>query len=98
MVFDAGTSSFLGDPRKIVSGIPAGGLPAPGGPLVFFLVMITLLCFVLMRQVWSREEKLRAREKSLEQKRHFIQMGELTGRIAHGVNTRLASFRAIWNF
>ena len=56
---------------------------------VFFLVMITLLCFVLMRQVWSREEKLRMREKSLEQKRHFIQMGELTGRIAHGVNTPL---------
>jgi signal transduction histidine kinase len=56
---------------------------------IFFLAMITLLCFVLMRQVWSREEHLRAREKSLEQKRHFIQMGELTGRIAHGVNTPL---------
>ena len=56
---------------------------------IFFLVMIAALCFVLMRQVWSREERIRTKEKSLEQKRHFIQMGELTGRIAHGVNTPL---------
>lgn len=54
----------------------------------FFLLMIAV-CSFLMRQVWSREERLRIREKSLEQKRHFIQMGELTGRIAHGVNTPL---------
>ena len=56
---------------------------------VFFLVMTTALCTVLMRQVWTREERIRTKEKALEQKRHFIQMGELTGRIAHGVNTPL---------
>lgn len=56
---------------------------------VSFFVMITVLCFFMMRQVWEREERIRSREKSLEQKRHFIQMGELTGRIAHGVNTPL---------
>jgi len=54
----------------------------------FFILMITT-CGILMRQVWKREERLRVREKALEQKRHLIQMGELTGRIAHGVNTPL---------
>ena len=44
---------------------------------------------LLMRQVWSREEKIRVRERNLEQKRRLIQLGELTGRIAHGVNTPL---------
>jgi signal transduction histidine kinase len=54
----------------------------------FFILMITT-CVLLMRQVWQREERLRVREKTLEQKRHLIQMGELTGRVAHGVNTPL---------
>jgi len=55
----------------------------------FFMALTVVLCAFLMRQVWSREERLRAREKALEQKRHLIQMGELTGRLAHGVNTPL---------
>jgi len=55
----------------------------------FFFLLTIILCALLMRQVWAREEKLRTREKALEQKRHLIQMGELTGRIAHGVNTPL---------
>lgn len=54
----------------------------------FFLLLITL-CVLLMRRVWVREEKIRAKEKVLEQKRRLIQLGELTGRIAHGVNTPL---------
>jgi len=55
----------------------------------FFLILATFVCGLLVRQIWSREEHLRTREKGLEQKRHLIQMGELTGRIAHGVNTPL---------
>src|SRR5258708_3450567 len=55
----------------------------------FFFVMIIATGVLLMRQVWLREERVRTREKNLEQKRHLIQMGELTGRIAHGVNTPL---------
>jgi signal transduction histidine kinase len=51
----------------------------------FFCVMATLL----VRRMWVREERLRVRERSLEQKRHLIQLGEMTGRIAHGVNTPL---------
>jgi signal transduction histidine kinase len=54
----------------------------------FFLLMIAV-SGLLMRRVWAREERLRVRERELEQKRHLIQMGELTGRIAHGVNTPL---------
>jgi signal transduction histidine kinase len=55
----------------------------------FFFVLVVIICALLMKQVWSREERLRIREKALEQKRHLIQMGELTGRVAHGVNTPL---------
>ncbi len=55
----------------------------------FFFLLTAIICAQLMRQVWMREERLRNREKALEQKRHLIQMGELTGRIAHGVNTPL---------
>jgi signal transduction histidine kinase len=55
----------------------------------FFFFLTTLISGSLVRHVWSREERLRLREKELEQKRHLIQMGELTGRIAHGVNTPL---------
>ncbi|HVZ79560.1 MAG TPA: ATP-binding protein [bacterium] len=55
----------------------------------FFFLLMSAACVLLMRQVWAREERLRAREKTLEQKRHLIQMGELTGRLAHGVNTPL---------
>jgi signal transduction histidine kinase len=55
----------------------------------FFFLLTTGLCVSLVRQVWNREERLRGRERELEQKRHLIQMGELTGRIAHGVNTPL---------
>lgn len=55
----------------------------------FFFVLTTLVCGMLIRQVWKREEGLRVRERDLEQKRHLIQMGELTGRVAHGVNTPL---------
>jgi signal transduction histidine kinase len=55
----------------------------------FFFSLTTLICGLLVRQVWEREEHLRVKERSLEQKRHLIQMGELTGRIAHGVNTPL---------
>jgi signal transduction histidine kinase len=51
----------------------------------FFVVMATLL----VRRMWVREEHLRSRERALEQKRRLIQMGEMTGRIAHGVNTPL---------
>jgi signal transduction histidine kinase len=54
-----------------------------------FFILDVLVCGLLVRQVWNREERLRTQEKSLEQKRHLIQMGELTGRIAHGVNTPL---------
>jgi signal transduction histidine kinase len=54
-----------------------------------FFILATLVCGLLVRQVWNREERLRTQEKSLEQKRHLIQMGELTGRVAHGVNTPL---------
>ncbi len=56
---------------------------------LFIFLMMTVLSMLLMRQVWEREEKIRFKEKTLEQKRHLIQMGELTGRIAHGVNTPL---------
>jgi len=55
----------------------------------FFSALMVAVCALLMRQVWSREEKLRIRERHLEQKRRLIQLGELTGRIAHGVNTPL---------
>ena len=55
----------------------------------FFLLLTSLVCGLLVKQVWNREERLRNREKSLEQKRHLIRMGELTGRVAHGVNTPL---------
>jgi len=55
----------------------------------FFFLLMSATCGLLMRLVWKREERLRVREKVLEQKRHLIQMGELTGRIAHGVNTPL---------
>jgi len=54
-----------------------------------FLVLLILVCGILARQVWVREEGLRVRERNLEQKRRLIQLGELTGRIAHGVNTPL---------
>jgi len=56
---------------------------------VYFFLMMVVVCAFLMRQVWVREERLRTREKALEQKRHLIQMGEMTGRLAHGVNTPL---------
>lgn len=56
---------------------------------LFFFALMIATCVLLMRRVWMREEHLRIREKALEQKRHLIQMGELTGRIAHGVNTPL---------
>jgi signal transduction histidine kinase len=55
----------------------------------FFSALMVAVCALLMRQVWSREEKIRVRERNLEQKRRLIQLGELTGRIAHGVNTPL---------
>ncbi len=55
----------------------------------FFFLLTAGLCGSLVRQVWNREERLRGRERELEQKRHLIQMGELTGRVAHGVNTPL---------
>ena len=55
----------------------------------FFFILTTVICGSLVRQVWNREERLRVRERGLEQKRLLIQMGELTGRIAHGVNTPL---------
>jgi signal transduction histidine kinase len=54
-----------------------------------FMGMTVLVCAAWVREIWSREAHLRTREKVLEQKRHLIQMGELTGRIAHGVNTPL---------
>ena len=90
LVFDAGDLNPL---SRILENSPLDIRQAAylhqGIRWVFFLLMITMLCFFMMRQVWAREERLRTREKSLEQKRHFIQMGELTGRIAHGVNTPL---------
>ncbi|HJT24153.1 MAG TPA: ATP-binding protein, partial [bacterium] len=55
----------------------------------FYFLLTAGLCGSLVRQVWNREERLRGKERDLEQKRHLIQMGELTGRIAHGVNTPL---------
>lgn len=55
----------------------------------FYFLLTALICGLLVRQVWDREEQLRSRERALEQKRHLIRMGELTGRIAHGVNTPL---------
>lgn len=55
----------------------------------FFSVLMIVVVAMAMKQVWSREEKLRVKERALEQKRHLIQMGEMTGRIAHGVNTPL---------
>ncbi len=55
----------------------------------FFMGITTLLCAILVRQIWIREARVRARERFLEQKRRLIQMGELTGRIAHGINTPL---------
>ncbi len=55
----------------------------------FFFLLTAGFCGALVRQLWSREERLRSKERGLEQKRHLIQMGELTGRIAHGVNTPL---------
>lgn len=55
----------------------------------FYFLLTAGLCGSLVRQVWNREERLRGKERELEQKRHLIQMGELTGRIAHGVNTPL---------
>jgi signal transduction histidine kinase len=54
-----------------------------------FLALTMLISGVLVRQVWNREEKLRLKERDLEQNRRLIQLGELTGRIAHGVNTPL---------
>jgi len=54
-----------------------------------FSLLMVAVCVLLMRQIWSREEKIRVRERNLEQKRRLIQLGELTGRIAHGVNTPL---------
>lgn len=56
---------------------------------LFFFTLMSVACVLLMRQVWAREERIRTKEKSLEQKRHLIQMGEMTGRLAHGVNTPL---------
>jgi signal transduction histidine kinase len=55
----------------------------------FFLGFFIALATLLVRRMWVREERLRARERGLEQKRRLIQMGEMTGRIAHGVNTPL---------
>ena len=55
----------------------------------FFFLLTASTCALLMRQVWTREERLRVKERALEQKRHLIQVGELTGRVAHGVNTPL---------
>lgn len=55
----------------------------------FYFILMIVVCALLMRQIWDREERVRTREVALEQKRHLIQMGELTGRIAHGVNTPL---------
>jgi signal transduction histidine kinase len=56
---------------------------------LFFSILMIIVCSIAMRQVWAREERLRIKERALEQKRHLIQMGEMTGRIAHGVNTPL---------
>ncbi len=56
---------------------------------LFFSGLMIVVVAMAMKQVWSREEKLRVKERGLEQKRHLIQMGEMTGRIAHGVNTPL---------
>ncbi len=55
----------------------------------FFSVLMIIVTTIAMRQVWMREERLRVKERALEQKRHLIQMGEMTGRIAHGINTPL---------
>jgi signal transduction histidine kinase len=55
----------------------------------FFFLLMSVICAMAMREVWVREERLREKERALEQKRHLIQMGEMTGRIAHGVNTPL---------
>lgn len=54
-----------------------------------YLGLFLILATVLVRRIWQREEQLRARERALDQKRRLIQMGEMTGRIAHGVNTPL---------
>lgn len=55
----------------------------------FFMGFFVGLSTLLVRKMWVREERLRSRERGLEQKRRLIQMGEMTGRIAHGVNTPL---------
>jgi len=55
----------------------------------FLGVFFVLMALSLVRRIWAREEALRTRERVMEQKRRLIQMGEMTGRIAHGVNTPL---------
>lgn len=55
----------------------------------FITVFFIFMAVSLMRRMWVREEQLRIRERALEQKRRLIQMGEMTGRIAHGVNSPL---------
>ncbi|HUO58468.1 MAG TPA: ATP-binding protein [bacterium] len=88
--FDAGKTNFVdGILDRLSPEVREGLYWQQSIRWLFFFLMMCAACVLLMRQVWVREERLRAREKALEQKRHLIQMGELTGRIAHGVNTPL---------
>ncbi len=90
LAFEAGKINFISGMMEHLSPKLREGLYMQQALRWFFFFILTLiLCALLMRQVWAREERLRVREKTLEQKRHLIQMGELTGRVAHGVNTPL---------
>jgi signal transduction histidine kinase len=88
--FGTGAMNFV---SAGLEGLPPGERGEREADLAFrwayFFLMVVAVCALLTRQIWAREERLRVREKALEQKRHLIQMGELTGRLAHGVNTPL---------
>ena len=89
-VFEAGKINFVDRILDQLSpAVQAGLYTEQAIRWFFYFLLMTATCVLLMRQVWVREERIRVKEKNLEQKRHLIQMGEMTGRLAHGVNTPL---------
>lgn len=54
----------------------------------FFLLTIFVGGY-LSHRFWRREDRIRQFQRNLESQRHLLQLGELAGRLAHGVNTPL---------
>jgi signal transduction histidine kinase len=56
---------------------------------VIWMAIVTIISAFLSRRIGQREEHLREQERSIDQQRRLLQMGELAGRLAHSLNTPL---------